>query len=193
MFILYAVVFGIIFGYIAGGSLKNMALRPLYWKSLALLAFVIQFVIFSNLSFVKTLPAIIIVVMHYFSYICLLVFIIRNIKNRGVNVVGIGIFLNSLVIFLNGGHMPTIPQNLKNTSVGQSAEVINQGIAVQNSVKLTNETLLPWLGDIFYLPSWVPLSNVFSVGDIMIAIGICIYIGINMHSLKISRTENKLH
>lgn len=185
MFILYAVVFGIILGYAAKGRLKNLALRPLYWKSLALLAFVIQLVIFSNLPFIETLPTIFIVVFHYASYVCLLTFIARNVKNFGITIVGIGIFLNTLVIFLNGGHMPTIPQNLKNTSVGQSAEVINQGQAVHNSAKMTGDTLLPWLGDIFYLPSWLPFSNVFSIGDILIATGICVYIVINMHPVKV--------
>lgn len=184
MFILYAVVLGIIAGYITKGRLKNLALRPLYWKNLAIFAFLIQLVIFSNLPFIDALPAMFIVIMHYISYICLLAFIIRNRSNLGITVVGIGILLNSLVIFLNGGHMPTIPQNLKNTSVGQSADLINQGEAVHNSAKMTSETLLSWLGDIFYLPSWVPLSNVFSIGDILIAVGICIYIVINMHPYR---------
>ena len=188
MFILYAVVLGLILGFVTKGKLKYLALRPMYWKALALFAFAIQLVIFSNISFIKSLPTIFIVIFHYFSYICLLAFIVRNIRNLGITVVGIGILLNSLVIFLNGGHMPTIPQNFKNTSVGQSADIINQGETVHNSAKLTGETVLPWLGDIFYLPSWIPLSNVFSIGDIFIAAGICIYIIINMHPIAKSKS-----
>lgn len=184
MFILYAVVLGIIIGYAAKGSIKNFALRPLYWKLLALLSFTVQLIIFSNLTFIEAMPTTLKVILHYFSYLCLLTFIIRNIKNFGLNIAGFGIFLNSLVISLNGGHMPTLPQNLKNTSVGQSADLINQGEAIHNSVKMTNETLLPWLGDIFYLPSWIPFSNVFSIGDIIIAVGIFIYIVFNMHPVK---------
>lgn len=184
MFILYAVVFGLILGYATKGRLQYMTLRPMYWKALALFAFAIQLIIFSNLSFIAELPDMIIVIFHYASYIFLLAFVIRNFKNLGITVVGIGILLNSLVIFLNGGHMPTLPQNFKNTSVGKSADILNQGETVHNSAKLTGQTLLPWLGDIFYLPSWVPLSNVFSIGDILIALGICIYIVINMHPLK---------
>lgn len=184
MFILYAVVLGLILGYATRGRLKHMILRPLYWKALALFAFAIQLVVFSNLPFVETLPRIFIIVSHYVSYLCLLVFVARNIKNAGILIVGTGIFLNSLVIFLNGGHMPTIPENFRNTSVGRSADVINQGEAVHNSAKLTADTILPWLGDIFYLPSWVPLSNVFSIGDVLIALGICIYIIVNMHPVK---------
>ena len=188
MFILYAVVLGIVLGYVTKGKLKYIILRPLYWKGLAFLAFAIQLVIFSNLSFTETIPTTFITILHYFSYLCLLVFMMRNIKNWGITVVGIGIFLNALVIFLNGGRMPTIPENLKNTSFWQSADLITQGDALKNSAKMTGETLLPWLGDIFYLPPWLPLSNVFSIGDIFIAVGVCIYIVINMHPRKVSKT-----
>ena len=184
MFILYAVIIGLILGFAAKGKLKHLALRPLYWKGLALFAFAVQLVVFSNLSFVETLPDILITVSHYASYICLLVFVVRNLKNWGITLVGIGIMLNSLVIFLNGGHMPTLVQNFKNTAVGKSADILNQGETVHNSARMTADTLLPWLGDIFYLPSWVPLSNVFSIGDILIAIGICIYIILNMQPVK---------
>jgi lipoprotein signal peptidase len=49
---------------------------------------------------------------------------------------------------------------------------------------MTSDTLLPWLGDVFYLPSWVPFSNVFSIGDVLIAVGICVYIVMNMHPAR---------
>lgn len=184
MFILYAVVLGIILGYITGGRMKNVAQRPLHWKGLALSAFAIQLVIFSNVPFMASVPKPVTVVLHYASYLLLLIFIIMNLKNTGIIIVGTGIFLNTLVIFLNGGYMPTIPENLKNTSVGKTAEAISQGIAVNNSAKMAGDTLLPWLGDVFYLPSWVPFSNVFSIGDILIAAGICVYIVINMRPVK---------
>lgn len=184
MFIIYSVILGIILGYITNGRLKNIIQRPLYWRSLVLLAFIVQILIFSDLPFSKALSNTIIVILHYVTYLCLLIFIIRNAKNLGISVVGFGVFLNTLVIFTNGGHMPTIPENLKNTSVGKSAEVINQGVAVHNSVKMTSDTLFPWLGDIFYLPSWVPFSNVFSIGDVLIAVGICVYIVMNMRPIR---------
>jgi len=43
--------------------------------------------------------------------------------------------------------------------------------ASTNSVLLGPESRVPWLCDIFALPSWVPLATVFSVGDVLIAIG----------------------
>lgn len=180
MFIIYAIVLGILLGYIMGGSLKNTVKRPLYWKALALLAFAVQIVIFNDLPVLKSIPGNVIVILHSLTYICLLVFIIRNIRTTGIPVIGLGIFSNALVIFLNGGYMPTIPKNLQNTSVRKLAESISQDVAVNNSIGMSGHTLLPWLGDIFVMPSWVPLSNVFSIGDVLIGIGICLYMAINM-------------
>jgi hypothetical protein len=41
----------------------------------------------------------------------------------------------------------------------------------QNSTALA-EPRLAFLGDVFYLPASWPLSNVFSVGDVLIALGV---------------------
>ena len=180
MFIIYAVILGILLGLICGGNLKFLVQRPLYWKLLAICAFLIQIVIFSDIPFAKSLSGNVITILHIISYIFLLAFWIRNIKVPGIPVIGAGIFSNSLVIILNGGYMPTFSKNLENTSVSNAAEAISRGDAVHNSIETTRSTLLPWLGDIFYMPSWVPFSNVFSIGDILIAAGICIYLVVNM-------------
>lgn len=184
MLIVYAVVTGIIIGLIMGGNLKYLAQNNFQWKTLAVIAFLIQIIIFSDIPFWKPSGGII-VFLHLISYITLLVFIFINIKAIGLIIIGAGIFLNALVIFINGGYMPTLAKNLLNTSMNRYAETISQGNAVHNSAEITRTTLLPWLGDIFYLPSWIPLSNVFSIGDVIIAVGICIYFVFNMKLRKI--------
>jgi hypothetical protein len=37
------------------------------------------------------------------------------------------------------------------------------------------------LTDVFTMPTWVPMSNVFSVGDILIGIGVAIAVAAAMH------------
>ena len=69
MLILYAVLLGFILGFATKGRLKYLPQRPLYWKLLALFAFIIQLVIFSELAFVKALPEAMIVISHLISYI----------------------------------------------------------------------------------------------------------------------------
>jgi hypothetical protein len=39
-----------------------------------------------------------------------------------------------------------------------------------NSTALTDPSL-PWLVDRWAAPDWIPLANVFSVGDVVIAVG----------------------
>lgn len=182
MFILYAVVLGILIGYILGGSLKGLIQQELRWRGLVIFAFLIQLVIFTDIPFLKITSGAT-VFFHAVSYLSLMVFIALNLRIKGMPLIGSGIFSNALVIFLNGGYMPTIPKNLLNTAAGRTAQAIAQGDAVHNSAGMTSHTLLPWLGDIFYLPSWVPMSNVFSIGDILVAIGICLYLIISMRSV----------
>ena len=48
-----------------------------------------------------------------------------------------------------------------------------------NSAVLEDPALAP-LTDIFALPAWLPFSNVFSIGDVLIALGIVLVIAIGM-------------
>lgn len=180
MFIIYAVVLGILLGYITGGRLKNIMSNPFNWKLIVIIGFIIQIFLFSVMPAFKLSNNIITVVLHIISYICLLAFVIKNISIAGIAIIGLGIFLNALAIVLNGGYMPTIPENFKQTSLAKYAESITNGTAFHNSSMMTDQTVLPWLCDIFYLPSWLPFSNVFSIGDVIIAVGICVYLIINM-------------
>lgn len=182
MFIFYAVILGIIIGYLAGGRLKNIAHRPLKHIWLAVSGFFTQIVIFSDtgLHFGNTAT----VILHVVSYILILSFVFLNRKVPGIVLIAVGIILNATVIFLNGGHMPASLESLEKTSIGKQAEILRQGSTINNSRAITEDTLLPWLGDIFYIPSWIPFSNVFSIGDILIAAGICVYFILNMKNTK---------
>lgn len=183
MLIVYFVAIGILIGYISGGHLANLGNRSLHWKWLAICSFLIQIVLFSDIPFLK-LEASVIMGFHLLSYLGLLAFIFFNRKTVGIVITGIGIFLNSLVIFINGGYMPTLSENISKTSMARNAEALSQGEAVHNSIQTGKDTLLPWLGDIFYLPSWVPFSNVFSIGDVIIAAGIFLYLVLGMRPVK---------
>jgi Family of unknown function (DUF5317) len=64
--------------------------------------------------------------------------------------------------------MPADPDAM--SSLGQTISV-----AYSNSVIVRDPALRP-LTDIFALPRWLPFANVYSIGDILIAIGIVIVI-----------------
>lgn len=168
MFMLYAVLIAVAIGYIRGGRLAGIVESSFRWSWTVLAAIVIQLIIFSGFSWVEGLPATVGVALHLVSYLLVLVFIIANIRERAIAILGTGTLLNFLVIILNGGYMPTPAANFK--GVQQAGEVNN------NTMLADSGTLLPWLGDIFHLPSWLPLTNAFSIGDIFIAVGVFLYI-----------------
>ena len=182
MFILYAVIIGIIIGYLSGGRLKYTVQRPLKHIWLAVLGFLIQILLFSDIpAFQFEKPAL--VIFYGVSYLLIFAFVIVNRKVPGIILIGIGMVLNATVIFLNGGHMPASIESFEKTTVGKSeAEFLRQGSTTNNSQAINEDTILPWLGDIFYIPSWMPFSNVFSIGDVLIAAGVCMYFVLGMKS-----------
>jgi len=175
MFILYTVVISIIISYLLGGRFKFILQQPLKHIWLATFGLLIQIIIFTDF-FASRCNDTISVVLHGVSYILVISFIFINRKIPGILLIGIGIILNATVIFLNGGYMPASLESVEKTSAGRQLEILSQGSATNNSQAITEDTILPWLADIFYIPSWVPLSNVFSIGDVLIAAGVCLYL-----------------
>lgn len=184
MFIIYAITLGILIGYLRGGRLEQLNSKPMYQKWAAFSALLIQIIIFSGFSFVKLIPQTIIVILHIVSYICLIIFIIANIRIKGILIIGLGTMLNSLVISLNGGYMPSNSEQLRLSTSAIGVNNLQQSITYNNVSGMNRDTILPWLGDIFQMPSWMPFSNLFSIGDILIGIGVLLYLMINMQLPK---------
>jgi Family of unknown function (DUF5317) len=78
----------------------------------------------------------------------------------------LGVGLNVLVVLANGGLMPQSRDALH--SVGGTPRPEHR---LTNVAPLTDETRLPWLGDIIPEPGWLPLTNVVSVGDLLLSVG----------------------
>jgi len=174
VFILYAVPIGIVAGYLLGGRLERLAQLRFRWAPLALLGLAVQIAIFSEpLSGIvgDAGPAV-----YVASTVAVLLAVLRNLRIPGLAIVALGAFSNFAAIIANGGYMPADPKAA--ASVG--------GIApgYSNSLDVANPALAP-LTDIFATPAWLPFSNVFSVGDVLIGAGIAITIAIAMRSRRV--------
>jgi hypothetical protein len=96
------------------------------------------------------------------SYACLLVAAALNRATRGVPIVAVGLLLNLAAIVANGGQMPVLP--------GARDASGHSYVSEANSVA-DPDPVLGWLVDRWAAPDWVPLANVYSVGDVVIALG----------------------
>ncbi len=96
------------------------------------------------------------------SYGCLLVAAVLNRRIVGAQVVALGMALNLVAILSNGGRMPATPEAMQAAGLD---------FAVKHNSAAAADPNVPWLVDRFAAPGWVPLTNVFSVGDAVIAVG----------------------
>jgi hypothetical protein len=87
-----------------------------------------------------------------------------------LRIAALGVGLNLLVIGANGGYMPRSSE--ASAAVGRPVNTIADGQRVANVGVLSDSTRLPWLGDVLPEPQWLPLSNVLSVGDLLLMAGL---------------------
>ncbi|KGK85043.1 membrane protein [Desulfosporosinus sp. HMP52] len=100
------------------------------------------------------------------SYSLLLFFTWRNRACPGMNWIALGIFLNTIVIGLNGGVMPVDPSFLPE----EIRKALLEGQGTHGL--MTSMTHLSFLADRFYLSIIGIGKQVFSIGDILVDLGI---------------------
>ena len=154
-----------------GGSLIRLTELPLRCGWLILLAFSLQVVTFSS-QFERLGWSDHYGVYLYISSLLLLLLVVGlNLSLEGMKVLGLGLALNFLVIAANGGYMPVPLENLIRAGMLHQAEMLRTRGYFSNQTALTSETRLPFLADIFVIPSYLPFCNVFSLGDVFIGMG----------------------
>lgn len=166
MLLLYAIVAGLLVGSVAGGRIATLASLRIRWMWLAIGGLAFQLALFSPTVAERVGdlgPA-----FYVGSTLVVFAVLLRNLDLPGLPVVAVGAALNLLAIVANGGYMPSDPGAWQTLS-GVAALPTHD---FTNSALMGPGTALPWLGDIFVLPRPIPLANVFSIGDVLIAVGI---------------------
>jgi Family of unknown function (DUF5317) len=169
MLILYGIPLGVVLGYAFGGRLDRLADVPFRLAPLALIVLVIQLALFSPLS--DGLPEAVARWTYVVSTALVLAVVLANIRLTGVPLIALGAALNLAAIVLNGGAMPASPAALAAVGLGTGGNT--------NSVVLERPALEP-LTDVFATPAGIPLANVFSVGDVLILVGLAVAIAAAM-------------
>lgn len=176
MFLLFALICGLIMGWTRGGSLARLSQLPIRHSWLILISFLFQILIFSSqfesLSRSDQLGA----VLHIFSILLLLLAVGLNLSLNGMKILGLGILLNALVVISNGGYMPVSLDKLAQAGMAHRAELLRAKGHFFRCTALTSETRLPFFADVFLIPSWLPFKNVLSLGDVFIGIGVFILV-----------------
>ena len=187
MLLLWAVPIGVLVGYLRGGRLAGLNHIQLRAPWLILIAFTLQILIFPLPGLDGAILEQGTVPMHLASYAALIAFVGVNWREWGIVVMGLGMLANVVIITANGGYMPTTLEDLRAAGLDGAAEALgqcaDQGDApctYANNMLAGDDTVLWWLGDIFATPDWIPLANVFSVGDALLGVGLVAYLQAKM-------------
>jgi hypothetical protein len=162
---------------LARGRIGALADLPLRGSPLAVAAILIQVVVISLLPggvhWVHT-------TLHVASYLLLGAFAWANRRLAGVPIIALGGLSNFVAIVANGGVMPA-----DRDAIASLAHTTAKG-DFANSQVLAHPKL-PFLGDVFATPASWPLHNVFSVGDIVLVLGVAVLIHVACGSRLVPR------
>jgi hypothetical protein len=171
VFVLFAIPLGMMLGYLLGGRLDRLASVRFEWAWLAVGGLLVQVLLFS--SFVTDrIDAALGAAIYVASAAAVLVAVLRNIRVPGLAFVALGAVSNLAAVIANGGVMPTTTEALASAGLEPTS-------GLSNSAVLAAPVLAP-LTDIYALPAWLPLANVFSIGDVLIGLGIVVVIALGM-------------
>jgi len=174
--LLASIPIGIVVGYALGGRLERLGQVRFAWAPIAIVGLLVQIVLFAPLG--AAIAGSLEPPLYVGSTALVFVAVARNLRITGMPVVGLGAFSNLVAVVANGGAMPADPAALAAAGLGAPGGGAAAG-AYTNSVVVANPAVRP-LTDIFAIPAGVPLANVFSVGDVLIGLGIVVVIAAAM-------------
>ncbi len=153
---------------------REYRVYDLKYPGLVVLAFIPQYFAFFAPQARQQISDNLVSILLISSLIILLVFSILNIQKISFWPISLGFLLNFLVIAVNGGLMPISLETVEKLSKGsETTWIIGQRFGFSKDVILSPEiTKLAFLSDRFTITNLFGSNLAFSLGDILIAVGV---------------------
>lgn len=166
---------GIVVGWLRGGRLRHVASLDLRWIPAIVAAFLLQSafslaVEWGWTSLVPYAPYV-----YLFSFVLLLAAVWMNREKLELLVMGAGVLANFIAIAANGGKMPVSADAVLRLGGPAALRRMEAGTDLFHQLADAS-TRLAFLGDWMTLPPPYPRSIIFSVGDVLIGVGLLLLI-----------------
>ncbi len=165
-----AIAIGIIISVLRGGRFSNLSKSEMRGVLILVIGLILQLVPFflHGISVIKQNAA----VFSFAGLLLALLFVLLNIKIRGMILLLIGTALNVIVLLFHNFKMPIQLDNATSAGFAQMKLNITSG-AISNYVLMSDSThITRYLGKLWTMPEYYPFSKFFGVPDIIIAIGV---------------------
>jgi hypothetical protein len=172
MILLFAFALAVASVPLFGGRFSRMTRLQIRYSWLATAACVIQTVL---ISVVPGIGPRVGNVIHLATYAMAGLFLLANHRLPGVKLLTAGGGMNLVAIVANGGVMPA------SAWATRVAGLSTQRGEFANSKMVAQPKLLAF-GDILAVPASWPLSNVFSIGDILLVVGAAVFLHVGTGS-----------
>lgn len=173
MILLPAIFAGIVIALLRGGDLRRLAVLPVHLGWLAVVCLIAQlYVIYSpvdKLEAERSVHATLLIG----SSVALLLVVWANRRLPAMAIIGIGLFLNLVVMAANGGFMPVSREATMAAGTRSVQDAYQEGDRLPRSkdVLLSQADTQLWiLSDVIVAPQ--PLARVYSFGDIVVGAGV---------------------
>lgn len=168
------IIIGIVVGFFRGGwqlegirRLGQLRLKAGWVFPLLLLVQLVIFYLQGKFALLASMNGILFMAV----YVTGMIFLWLNRHHPGFTLILIGVLLNFLAMAVNGGRMPV--SLTASTILGPYyMELLSSGEVISKHVMMDTSTRLPFLGDIIPLSSPYPRTQVISIGDVIMNLGI---------------------
>ncbi|AOY75699.1 DUF5317 domain-containing protein [Clostridium formicaceticum] len=191
--VLEAIVLGLIVGKIRGGQFRRLGITTLRFSWVILLAFSLRLAISVMISLGHPVVIHYRMILYLASYILLFVALFFNMHFKCMWLITIGSITNFLAILLNKGSMPINMETLEKFGFENMLTSIQLGVLPQYIPMEEAELYSTYLGKGLSMPSIYPLKQIFSIGDLLIVIGIFFLVQHMMSSSLYHKTSRVLH
>lgn len=197
MFVLIAIILGLIIGFIRGGSFKGFKAKKISLLPLGIIGIILQFGLhlYYYTGGIEAVDAFLPVV-NFISYILILVMLVFNLDDFWTIMMAVGITANFIVTFINGGKMPVaskIVESLPATSA--FATSINEGTNAVYAVMqqsglwvLGVNVPIPFVGGFM---QYIGSIGGFSIGSAVVFIGLIGWVQYAMNRVPADSVFNK--
>ncbi|MFC0560995.1 DUF5317 domain-containing protein [Halalkalibacter alkalisediminis] len=168
------ILLSLIVGFLRRGTLRGLADLNLKYGWVFPLLLGVQILVFTlqgRVAILEQISGFLFILI----YILGLFFLWVNRENKGFVLLFVGVLLNFIAIAANGGRMPVSYEAAAIALDPFYTEVLKSGLYAKHAM-ITESTKLGFLGDIIPITSPYPKSQVISIGDVIMNIGIFIFI-----------------